>query len=89
MELLLKSRRTNGGGPQKCHNEYGIYNFLVKKGISDKEKQYTIIKAFLESVGFKSELTGIKLKDAVSQSIQARWSKFSSFVNVYIKTHNQ
>lgn len=72
--------------PISHHMEYGIYNFLAKKGVKDSETQNEIIDTFLKEQQFEEKefyKQRVGEKATKMQFIQNRFNKFYKFVMNY------
>lgn len=68
------------------HNQFGIVNWFIKKGICDKEIIKEVMFVFCSEKGY--EMKHIKDETKVMNFVQNRFVLFASFAAKYLKENN-
>lgn len=86
----MRTKRANRYSAQTTHNQFGIYNWFVSKGINNKEVIKEVVHNFCTDNGF--DMSGFKFSGAKNDQIfnwvSNRFNKFSPYALNYLKENN-
>ena len=86
----MRIKKATHRNSQPEHNQYGIYNWFAKKGITDKEVMQGAIHSFCEENGF--DMKGFAFtkqrERTVFNWVANRFQKFAADTGEYLKENN-